>query len=316
MASDVFQSAQDKDNELRVKVSQAREHAATNPNDHDAQIELVNVCEEGKKLWETCERDLSRLDQATTDGDEHAMLVREINMARNLAKAYGTEAADASSAAASTAKKGLFGMGAKKPKATQPKATQPKAQKANDIPLAIRLAIAAFAIAVLVSFMGKKSESKPTPESASESAPTEQIETTQESEQAPEPESEPEPEPTEQVLFDGDTMRVTFRDWKEEPYVNGCCYLYLGVENKTGSEVWFHAAYGTSSVNGYNGMFAQGMPTYVQAGNKAIMGIILTYKQFGVSSFDEVHTCDFDLVQEDKNNYGSEFARAHIHVER
>ena len=54
----------------------------------------------------------------------------------------------------------------------------------------------------------------------------------------------------------------------------------------------------------------------MQAGNKAVMGIILTYKQFGVSSFDEVHTCDFDLVQEDKNNSGSEFARAHIHVER
>ena len=318
MASDIFQETQDKDKELKTRVSQARNRVSENPNDRDAQIDLANVCDEGKRLWEACEAGLSRRDQATTDGEEHAMFVREINVTRNHIKAYESESASASRAA-DNIKPPILGGLFKSNSATKTKQPKPQPKPA---PLPVRIlgiVVALFVFLFVIVPFGNKANDKANAEK--KSIPEEQAEAIQEpestQEQAPEPEHPaPATEQDEQVLFDGDTMRVVFEDLKEESYIDGCCYLYLGVENKTGSEVWFHAAYGTSSVNGYNGMFMQGMPTYVQPGNKAIMGIVLTYKQFGVSSFDEVHTCDFELVQEDKNNIGSEFARAYIHVER
>ena len=320
MASDTFQETKDKDAELKERLSQARKRVAENPKDRDAQNELADVCGEGERLWQACEVSLSRRDQTTTDGEEHAMLVREINIARNHVKAYGTESANAIRAADSI-KTSVFDGLFKAPAPAAPKPKQPKPRpKEMSLPMRILgIVVALFVFLFVIVPFGNKANDKANAEK--KSIPEEQAEAIQEpestQEQAPEPEHPaPATEQDEQVLFDGDTMRVVFEDWKEESYIDGCCYLYLGVENKTGSEVWFHAAYGTSSVNGYNGMFMQGMPTYVQPGNKAIMGIVLTYKQFGVSSFDEVHTCDFELVQEDKNNIGSEFARAYIHVER
>ena len=108
MASEVFESTQAKDNELRTVVAQARERASAYPEDHDAQMALAKACADGKKMWDACEKELKALDQASTNDEERAMLVREINMARNLAKAYDSEAVTAIEAATKTTKAGKF----------------------------------------------------------------------------------------------------------------------------------------------------------------------------------------------------------------
>ena len=110
-------------------------------------------------------------------------------------------------------------------------------------------------------------------------------------------------------------MSVTLKGVREEAGIEGACYIYLDVENRTGARVWFHPAIENASANGYNVMYTSGMPTYVDAGNRAVMGLILTYQQFDAQAFDDVRSIKFDLVQEDDGTHG-EIARFAVDIER
>ncbi|MCI8469316.1 MAG: hypothetical protein HFJ75_07535 [Eggerthellaceae bacterium] len=94
------------------------------------------------------------------------------------------------------------------------------------------------------------------------------------------------------VLYDGADMTVTFGSL-EDGGPAGMGILSLIVENKTDKDVNLVAEQGTLVVNGYNIDSLGGAE--IQAGNKAVAQIMLSFKQANISNLDEIKTVSMNL---------------------
>ena len=113
------------------------------------------------------------------------------------------------------------------------------------------------------------------------------------------------------VLYDGDGMKVTYLGLEEAPGVEAA-NLVLEVENKTGKRAMLMTDAESSSVNGYNILMMQGMPTYIDAGNKGRAAIVLTYQQFGAESLADIAEVYMDLELVDADAISDVLASAPI----
>lgn len=113
------------------------------------------------------------------------------------------------------------------------------------------------------------------------------------------------------VLYDGDDMKVTYIGLDEAPGVEAA-NLVLEVENKTGKRAMLMTDAESSSVNGYNILMMQGMPTYIDAGNKGRAAIVLTYQQFGAEGIGDIEEVYMDLELVDADSISDVLASAPI----
>lgn len=113
------------------------------------------------------------------------------------------------------------------------------------------------------------------------------------------------------VLYDGDDMKVTYLGLEEAPGVEAA-NLVLEVENKTGKRAMLMTDAESSSVNGYNILMMQGMPTYIDAGNKGRAAIVLTYQQFGAAGIGDIEEVYMDLELVDADSISDVLASAPI----
>jgi DNA repair ATPase RecN len=95
MNSKVFEETQAKDDEISVEIGNAKERAKAYPDDREAGEAVSKLCFQAMKMWEACEKELRELDSASTDEAEKIKLVKEINIAHEMAKSYKDETAAA-----------------------------------------------------------------------------------------------------------------------------------------------------------------------------------------------------------------------------
>ena len=103
----------------------------------------------------------------------------------------------------------------------------------------------------------------------------------------------------EQVLWDGDKVKVSFIEVYEEPSISSAAYLRLKVENNTDKTVTVRPR--DVYVNDTSTILGSGVPMTLLPNKKSQTPFIIFYTNLGITSKDEIEKIEFKLEFEDEN---------------
>lgn len=103
----------------------------------------------------------------------------------------------------------------------------------------------------------------------------------------------------EQVLWDSDSVKVSFIEIFEEPSISGVAYLRLKVENNTDKTVTVYPQ--DAYVNDTSTTLGSGVPMTLAPGKNSQAPFIIFYTNLGITSKDEIQKIEFKLSLEDES---------------
>ena len=106
---------------------------------------------------------------------------------------------------------------------------------------------------------------------------------------------------TEQVLWDGENVKVSFIEIFEYDYLPGTCYVKLKVENKSDKTVMVSLK--DSYVNDTAQMMGTGTPIVLAPGKNSQQPFFFGYTNLGITSKSEIKKIEFKVWLMDNENY-------------
>ena len=103
----------------------------------------------------------------------------------------------------------------------------------------------------------------------------------------------------EQVLWDGENVKVSFIEIFEYDYLAGYCYVRLKVENKSDKTITVYPK--DAYVNDTSIILASGVPMTIAPGKQSQTPFVFTYNNLGITSKDEVQKIEFKMWFDDEN---------------
>ena len=104
---------------------------------------------------------------------------------------------------------------------------------------------------------------------------------------------------TEQVLWDGENVKVSFIEIFEYDYLPGTCYVKLKVENKSDKTITVYPK--DAYANDTSIILGSGMPMKLAPGKQSQTPFFFAYTNLGITSKDEIQKIEFKMWFDDEN---------------